>query len=70
MPIVGKNGEVRTSELPSTLRRSSHKAQETFAKAHDAAAEEYHSEERAYRVAWAAVKHEFKKSGDHWTRKS
>ncbi len=69
MPIMGKNGQVKTSELPDTLKRSSKKAQETFAKAHDSAAEQYHSDERAYKVAWAAVKHDFTKSGDRWVHK-
>jgi cation transport regulator ChaB len=69
MPKTTKGGEARKDELPSTLRRSERKAQRTFAKAHDAAAEEYGSEERAHRVAYAAVKHTFEKIGDHWEPK-
>jgi cation transport regulator ChaB len=69
MPKSTKSGKPIKSELPSTLRRSSDKAQRTFAKAHDAAAEEYGSEERAHRVAYSAVKHSFEKVGDHWERK-
>src|ERR1700753_761010 len=69
MPKTGKSGQPKQSELPSTLRRSDGKAQRTFAKAHDSAAEEYGSEERAHRVAYAAVKHSFEKVGDHWERK-
>lgn len=69
MPKSTKSGKAIKSELPSTLRRSSDKAQRTFAKAHDAAAEEYGSEERAHRVAYSAVKHSFEKVGDHWERK-
>jgi ChaB len=51
------------------LRRSSSKAQRTFAKAHDSAAEQYGNEERAHRVAYAAVKHSFEKVGNHWEAK-
>jgi len=69
MPIIGKNGKVRGDELPSTLQRSGKKAQRTFAKAHDAAAEEYGDGERAYRVAYSALKHSFEKVGDHWEPK-
>lgn len=69
MPKTTKSGTAKKDELPSTLRRSSAKAQETFAKAHDSAAEQYGSEERAHRVAYAAVKHSFEKVGDHWEAK-
>ncbi|GBE66458.1 hypothetical protein MFM001_29200 [Mycobacterium sp. MFM001] len=69
MPKTTKGGQAKKSELPSTLQRSSGKAQRTFAKAHDAAAEEYGSEERAHRVAYSAVKHSFEKVGDHWEPK-
>jgi cation transport regulator ChaB len=69
MPKTTKGGEPIKDELPSTLRRSSAKAQRTFTKSHDAAAEEYGSEERAHRVAYAALKHSFEKVGDHWERK-
>jgi cation transport regulator ChaB len=69
MPKTTKSGAAKKDELPSTLRRSNPKAQRTFAKAHDAAAEQYDSEERAHRVAYAAVKHSFEKVGDHWETK-
>src|SRR6478736_3868191 len=69
MPKTTKGGAPKKSELPGTLRRSSAKAQRTFAKTHDAAAEEYGSEERAHRVAYSAVKHSFEKVGDHWESK-
>lgn len=39
MPKTSKSGEPVEEELPGTLRRSSKKAQDTFAKAHDSAAE-------------------------------
>ena len=63
-------GKPKQSELPSTLRRSPKKAQRTFAKAHDSAADEYGDEKRANQVAWAAVKHSFEKVGDHWEKKA
>ena len=69
MPKTTKSGEPKKNELPSTLRRSSAGAQRTFAKAHDAAADQYGSEERAHRVAYSALKHSFEKVGDRWERK-
>ena len=51
------------------MKKSPEKAQRTFAKAHDAAAEEYGEGERAYRTAFSAVKHSFEKVGDHWEAK-
>lgn len=69
MPKMSKSGTPKRGELPSTLQRSSAKAQRTFAEAHDAAAKEYGSEQRAHRVAYAALKHSFEKVGDHWEAK-
>lgn len=69
MPKTGKSGRAKKSELPSTLQKSPEKAQRTFAKAHDAASEQYDDPERAHRVAFAAVKHGFEKVGDHWEPK-
>jgi len=69
MPKTTKSGSAKLSELPSTLQRSAKKAQRTFAKAHDSAADEYGSEKRANQVAWAAVKRAYEKVGDHWEKK-
>ena len=69
MPKTTTGGAPIKGELPSTLQRSNAKAQRTFAKTHDAAADEYGSEERAHRVAYSAVKHSFEKVGDHWEPK-
>lgn len=55
--------------LPSTLRRSSQKAQRTWAKAHDSAVETYGEGRRAHQTAYAALKHSFEKVGDHWEPK-
>jgi cation transport regulator ChaB len=70
MPKTTKGGSARKSELPSTLQKSDAKAQRTFAKAHDAAAEQYGEGERAHRVAYSALKHSYEKVGDHWEAKS
>ena len=57
-------------ELPSTLQRSSKKAQETWGKTHDSAVEQYGEGERAHRTAFASLKHSFEKVGDHWEPKA
>ncbi|HEU4426809.1 MAG TPA: ChaB family protein, partial [Pilimelia sp.] len=56
-------------EMPSTIRRSPKKAQETWAKAHDSAVESYGEGERSHRTAFSALKHSFEKVGDHWEPK-
>ena len=70
MPKTTKQGKPKKAELPSTLRRSSEKAQRTFAKAHDSAVEQYGEGQRAHRTAYAALKHSFEKKGDRWVEKS
>lgn len=57
-------------DLPSTLKRSPKKAQDTYVKTHDSAVREYGEGERAHRTAFAAVKHSFEKTGDHWEPKA
>jgi cation transport regulator ChaB len=69
MPKTTSKGTAKKSELPSTLQKSSAKAQRTFAKAHDAAVKEYGEGQRAHRVAYSALKHSFEKVGDHWEPK-
>jgi cation transport regulator ChaB len=69
MPKTTKSGTAKKDELPSTIQRSDKKAQRTFAKAHDSAAEEYGEGERAHRVAYSALKHSYEKVGDHWEAK-
>ncbi|MDM4718377.1 ChaB family protein [Micromonospora sp. WMMA1363] len=56
-------------DMPSTLRRSPEKAQRTWEKTHDSAVQTYGEGERSHRTAFAAVKHEFEKVGDHWEPK-
>ena len=57
-------------DMPGTLKRSPKKAQDTYVKAHDSAVDEYGEGERAHRTAFAAVKHSFEKTGDHWEPKA
>jgi len=69
MPDKGKDGEF--APLPSTLERSSKKAQDTYEKTLESAEESYPGDEqRAHRAAWASVKHSFEKRGDHWEPKA
>ena len=58
-----------STDLPSTLERSSKKAQESWLATHDAAVEQYGEGERAHRTAFASLKHSFEKVGDHWEAK-
>ena len=69
MPKTTRDGKPKQSELPDTIKRSPAKAQRTFAKVHDAAADQYGEGERAHRTAFAALKHSFEKVGDHWEPK-
>jgi hypothetical protein len=55
--------------MPSTIKRSSPKAQRTWSKTHDHAVDEYGEGARAHRTAFAAVKHSFEKKGDRWVAK-
>lgn len=57
-------------ELPSTIERSDTHAQALWSKTHDSAVESYGEGERAHRTAFAALKHEYEKVGDHWERKA
>jgi hypothetical protein len=56
-------------EMPSTLRRSSPRAQRTWARTHEHAVKEYGEGERAHRTAFSALKHSFEKVGDRWVPK-
>ena len=64
MPIRSKK------DLPSTIQRSDAHAQEIYTKAHDGAVETYGEGSRAHRTAFAALKHSYRKEGDHWVRKA
>ena len=69
MPKMTSQNKAKQSELPDTLKRSSAKAQRTFAKAHDAAVEQYGEGERAHRTAMSALKHTHEKRGNRWVPK-
>jgi len=69
VPKATRDGRAKESELPDTLKRSPKKAQRQFAKTHDSAAEQYGEGERAHRTAYASLKHNFEKVGDHWEPK-
>jgi len=69
MPKMAHGDKVRRSELPDTLKRSGRKAQRTFAKTHDAAAEQYGEGERALRTAMASLKQTHEKRGGRWVPK-
>lgn len=55
--------------LPGTLKRSPKKAQETWLKTHDSAAEQYGDGEQAHRTAFKQLKRGWEKVDDHWERK-
>ena len=57
-------------DMPSTIKRSSAKAQDTWRATHDAAVDQYGEGERAHRTAFASLKHSFEKVGDHWKEKA
>src|SRR5918998_2154600 len=59
----------KKEDLPGTIARSPKKVQRTYGKTLDSAHEQYDSEERAHRTAFAAVKHIAEKKGDHWELK-
>lgn len=56
-------------KMPSTLKRSSQKAQHLYATVLDNAEKQYGTGERAARTALAALKHSFEKVGDRWVEK-
>lgn len=60
------------TDLPDAVRRHLPKhAQEIFRAAFNNALEEYGEEERAFQVAWAAVKRSYEKGKDgNWKLKS
>jgi cation transport regulator ChaB len=59
----------KKEDIPSTIERSPKKVRNTYVETLDSAHEQYDSEERAHRTAFAAVKHVAEKRGDHWELK-
>ena len=70
MPTKENRGPSGKADIPSTIVRSEKHAQSLWTKAHDSALKTYGEGGRAYRVAYAALKHEYEKRGDKWVRKS
>ena len=56
--------------LPSTLKRSPAKAQDTYMHTLEAAEKTHGDGEAAHRIALASLKHSFEKVGDHWEPKA
>ena len=59
----------RKPTIPGTLKRSEPHAREVWEKTLESAMETYDEDEAAYRVAYGALKHQYKKEGDHWEPK-
>ena len=59
-------GFLPAGELPGTLQRSCAEAQAVFLKAHEEAVQAYGAGDEADRAAYAALKVQFEKCGDHW----
>ena len=57
----------RNEDLPPAVRTHlpAH-AQDIFREAFNHALDEYGEEERAFRIAWAAVKRRYRKRGESW----
>ena len=59
-----------TSELPDSVKNNlPGDAQKIFKEAFNSADEQYDDEERAFKVAWSAVKKKYEKKGDNWVKK-
>jgi cation transport regulator ChaB len=59
----------KDEDLPRPLQKSPDKAKRTFKKTLESAEEQYGEGERAQRTAYASLKHNFEKVGDHWEPK-
>jgi cation transport regulator ChaB len=56
-------------DLPSTIERSEPHAQEVYSETLESAEKTYGDGERANRTAYASLKHQYEKVGDHWEPK-
>jgi anti-sigma B factor antagonist len=68
-PRTGQASMTLNGQLPSTLKRSSKEAQQTFTRALASAVETYGEGDQAFRVAYVEFKRTFEKCGDHWIPK-
>lgn len=58
------------NELPESVKNNlPKKAQEIYKNAFNSADKQYKDEKTAHKVAWSAVKKEYKKKGDKWVKK-
>lgn len=65
-----RNGQrQQETSIPGTILRSEKHAQHLWKKTHDNAVKTYGESGRAYRVAYAALKHLYEKKGDRWVKK-
>lgn len=56
-------------DLPDSVKDNlPHHAQEIFKEAFNSAHKQYGEEERAFRIAWSAVKKEYEKKDDKWVK--
>ncbi len=60
----------KSNGMPSTISKSDKHAQEIWKKTRASAMKTYGEGAAAHRVAYAALKHEYKKQGDKWVRKA
>jgi cation transport regulator ChaB len=70
MPKSSRYGPSAAGELPGTLQRSCQQAQALFRAALAEAITVYGEGDQACRAAYAALKKEFEKRGDHWIAKT
>lgn len=64
-----EQAEQMRKDVPSTIARSDDKAVRTYKKTLESAEDTYGGGERAHRTAFAALKHNHEKVGDHWEPK-
>lgn len=58
------------TEIPGTIERSDPHARAIWKKTHASAVETYGEGAAAHKVAFAALKHQYKKEGDRWVKKA
>ncbi len=56
--------------MPSTVKRSSKGAQDTYEKTLENAEGQYGPGARAHQTAYASLKHSYERKGDRWVRKA
>ncbi len=63
-------GSLPAGQLPGTLQRSCAEAQAIFLEAHEKAVRAYGEGDEADRAAYATLKLQFEKCGDHWVART